>query len=203
MVGGLIMCHGDDAGLRVPPRLAAVQAVVLAVKPEAVEAAARVAGELRAAGVRVRLDDRADIPFGRRAVDWELKGVPVRVELGPRDLAEERATLVRRMPGSKEPVALRGLAEAVRLVLEQDQAALLAAAEQARDKRIVDVESAADVVEAVAGGWARLPWADIGQEGEARLAEHAVSVRCLVRPGGGVPDSEDEPDLVAYCGRAY
>ena len=203
MVGGLIMCHGDDAGLRVPPRLAAVQAVVLAVKAEAVEAAARVAGELRAAGVRVHLDDRADIPFGRRAVDWELKGAPVRVELGPRDLAEERATLVRRIPGSKEPAALRGLAEAVRLVLEQDQVALLAAAEQARDKRIVDVESAADVLEASAGGWARLPWADLGQEGEARLAEQAVSVRCLVRPGGGVPDSEDEPDLLAYCGRAY
>jgi prolyl-tRNA synthetase len=203
MVGGLIMCHGDDAGLRVPPRLAPIEAVVLAVKPEAVEVAARLAGEFRAAGVRVQLDDRADIPFGRRAVDWELKGVPVRVELGPRDLAEERATLVRRIPGRKEPTPLRGLADAVRVALVEDHVALFAAAEQRRDERIVDVKSADEVVGASGGGWARLPWADLGVEGEARLAEQAVSVRCLVRPDGGVPDSEDEPDLLAYCARAY
>ena len=203
MVGGLIMCHGDDAGLRVPPRLAPVEAVVLAVKAEAVEAAARVADELRVAGVRVQLDDRTDIPFGRRAVDWELKGIPVRVELGPRDLAEDRAMLVRRIPGTKEPAALRGLADAVRVALVEDQVALYAAAEQRRDERIVDVKSVEDVVEVTAEGWARLPWADLGLEGEARLAEQAVTVRCLVRPDGTVPDTEDEPGLVAYCGRAY
>jgi prolyl-tRNA synthetase len=203
MVGGLVMCHGDDAGLRVPPRLAPVEAVVLAVKAEAVQAAARVADELRVAGVRVQLDDRTDIPFGRRAVDWELKGVPVRVELGPRDLAEDRATLVRRIPGTKEPAALRGLADAVRVVLVEDQVALYAAAEKRRDERIVDVKSADDVVEVAAAGWARLPWADLGLEGEARLAEQAVTVRCLVRPDGTVPDAEDEPGLLAYCGRAY
>jgi prolyl-tRNA synthetase len=203
MVGGLIMCHGDDAGLRVPPRLAPIEAVVLAVKAEAVEAAGALADELRAAGIRVQLDDRADVPFGRRAVDWELKGVPVRVELGPRDLAEDRATLVRRIPGSKQPVPLRGLVGAVRVALVKDQVALLSAAEQRRDERIVDVKSTDDVVEACVAGWARLPWADLGLDGEARLAEQAVSVRCLVRPDGGVPDSEDEPDLLAYCARAY
>jgi prolyl-tRNA synthetase len=203
LVGGLIMCHGDDAGLRVPPRLAPTQAVVLAVKPEAVEAAGRIADELRADGVRVQLDDRTGIPFGRRAVDWELKGIPVRIELGPRDLAEERVTLVRRIRGTKQPAALRGLADVVRTVLVEDQVALFAAAEQRRDERTVDVKSIDEVVEASAAGWARLPWADLGVEGEARLAEQAVSVRCLARPDGGVPDSEDEPDLIAYCGRAY
>jgi prolyl-tRNA synthetase len=203
MVGGLIMCHGDDAGLRVPPRLAPIEAVVLAVKAEAVDAALALSDELRAAGIRVQLDDRADIPFGRRAVDWELKGVPVRVEIGPRDLAEERATLVRRIPGSKQPVALRSLVDAVRMALVEDQVALLASAEQRRDERIVEVKSTDDVVEACAAGWARLPWAEVGVDGEARLAEQAVSVRCLVRADGGMPDSEDEPDLLAYCARAY
>ena len=203
MVGGLIMCHGDDAGLRVPPRLAPIEAVVLAVKAEAVDAALALSDELRAAGIRVQLDDRADIPFGRRAVDWELKGVPVRVEIGPRDLAEERATLVRRIPGSKQPVALRSLVDAVRMALVEDQVALLASAEQRRDERIVEVKSTDDVVEACGAGWARLPWAEVGVDGEARLAEQAVSVRCLVRADGGMPDSEDEPDLLAYCARAY
>jgi prolyl-tRNA synthetase len=203
LVGGLIMCHGDDAGLRVPPRLAPTEVVVLAVKSEAREAAARVVDDLRVAGVRVQLDDRVEIPFGRRAVDWELKGVPVRVELGPRDLAEDRATLVRRIPGSKEPAALRGLADRVRLALVEDHVALYAEAERWRDERTVDVKSPDEVADACAAGWARLPWADLGVEGEARLAEQAVSVRCLVRPDGGVPESEEEPDLLAYCGRAY
>ncbi|MEU7685405.1 proline--tRNA ligase, partial [Streptomyces spectabilis] len=89
LVGALVMMHGDDDGLCVPPRLAPVQVVVLAVKDdEAVLAKVREVGErLTAAGVRVQVDDRTDTPFGRRAVDWELKGVPVRVEIGPRDVA--------------------------------------------------------------------------------------------------------------------
>src|SRR5262249_52986069 len=125
MVGGLIMVHGDDDGLRVPPRLAPTQVVVLAVNPEAARAARRLAADLRAAGVRAAVDDRPDTRFGRRAVDWELKGVPVRVELGPRDLAEESATLVRRVPGRKAPVPLAALVEAVRVALVEDQVALL------------------------------------------------------------------------------
>ena len=203
MVGGLIMAHGDDAGLRVPPRLAPVQVVVLAVKAEAAEAAGRVADDLRAAGFRVELDDRADVPFGRRAVDWELKGVPARVELGPRDLAEGRATLVRRVPGAKSPVPLGGLVDAVRVAMVEDQVGLYAEAEQRRDERIVDAKTLDEVVEAAAGGWARIPWSEVGQAGEARLVEQAVTVRCLVRPDGAVPDSEDEPELLAYCARAY
>src|SRR5206468_9092461 len=86
LVGALIMGHGDDAGLRLPPVLAPVQAVVLLVRAEdgAGERAAALAAELADAGVRVQLDDRVDAGFGRRAVEWELKGVPVRLEVGPR-----------------------------------------------------------------------------------------------------------------------
>jgi prolyl-tRNA synthetase len=203
MVGGLIMVHGDDDGLRVPPRLAPTQVAVVAIKPEAVEAATLVAADLRAAGLRAVVDDRTDTPFGRRAVDWELKGVPVRVELGPRDLAEEQATLARRVPGTKAPVPLAGLVEAVRIALVEDQVALYADAERRRDARIADVKTADDVLEAAAAGWARIPWGELGEAGEARLAEQAVTVRLLARPDGGVPDSADEPDLLAYCARAY
>ena len=113
MVGGLIMAHGDDDGLRVPPRLAPIQVVVLAVRDEGdvVARCRALADELRAAGVRVQLDTKADVSMGRRATDWELKGVPVRLEVGPRDLAEGVATLVRRITGGEErksPVALDG-----------------------------------------------------------------------------------------------
>jgi prolyl-tRNA synthetase len=203
MVGGLIMGHGDDSGLRVPPRLAPTQVAVVVVKAEATEAAGRLADELRAEGVRVELDDRADVPFGRRVVDWELKGVPFRVEVGPRDLAEDRVTLVRRIPGTKTPTPLAGLVDAVRIALVEDQVALYAEAERRRDERIADVKTLDDAAEAAAGGWARIPWADLGVEGEAKLAERAVTVRCLVRADGSLPETGDEDDVLAYCAKAY
>ena len=114
MMGGLIMAHGDEAGLRLPPRIAPVQVVVLVVKAEdgAGEAAEALAAELRAAGVRVELDARTDVSFGRRAVDWELKGVPLRIEVGPRDLAAGQVTLVRRDTSTKSAEPLDGVAAA-------------------------------------------------------------------------------------------
>ncbi|WP_329301864.1 proline--tRNA ligase [Streptomyces sp. NBC_00659] len=206
MVGGLIMSHGDDSGLRVPPRLAPVQVVVLAIKgDEAVLAKVREIGDrLKAAGVRVQVDDRTDTPFGRRAVDWELKGVPVRVEVGPRDLESGTAMLARRIPGGKEPVALDALAALLPAVLEEDQALLLRQSRERRESRTSDVSTIDAAVEAaVAGGWARIPWADLGEEGEARLAEHAVTVRCLVAEDGSVPGTDDAPGNVAVVARAY
>ena len=205
MIGALVMMHGDDNGLRVPPRLAHVQVVVLAIKgDDAVVAKVRELGEkLKAAGLRVTVDDRTDTPFGRRAIDWELKGVPVRVEIGPRDLEAGTAMLARRIPGGKEPVALDALAELLPKVLEEDQARLLQESRERRTSRTVDVASIAEAAEAAATGWARIPWADLGTEGEAKLAEQGVSVRCLVAEDGSVPDSEDAPGTLAIVARAY
>ena len=113
MVGGLIMAHGDDDGLRVPPRVGARSRSSCsrsATRATSSRAAARSPSELTAAGVRASLDAHADVSFGRRATDWELKGVPVRLELGPRDLADGVVTLVRRVTGGEErkvPVAPR------------------------------------------------------------------------------------------------
>ncbi|MFR9726558.1 proline--tRNA ligase [Streptomyces sp. MS19] len=209
MVGGLIMSHGDDNGLRIPPRLAAVQAVVLAIKddPEVLETVRRLGAALADAGVRVEVDDRTDTPFGRRAVDWELKGVPVRVEVGPRDVAAGTAMLVRRIPGGKEPVALDALPSLLPGLLEEDQALLLRQSRERRESRTSDVRTVEEAVEAAAaGGWARLPWSEVGEEGEKRLAQDAVTVRCLVGADGSVPeavDGEVPPGTLAVVGRSY
>ncbi|MFJ2605814.1 proline--tRNA ligase [Streptomyces sp. NPDC087425] len=206
MVGALVMTHGDDHGLRVPPRLAAVQVVVVAIKDdEAVLARVRELGaRLKAAGIRVQVDDRTDTPFGRRAVDWELKGVPVRVEIGPRDLEHGTAMLVRRIPGGKEPVALESVAALLPGILEADQALLLAQSRERRVSRTSEVSTFEEAVEAAtAGGWARIPWSALGPEGEERLAEHAVTVRCLVGADGAVPTADDAPGNVAVVARAY
>ncbi|WP_329455416.1 proline--tRNA ligase [Streptomyces sp. NBC_01497] len=205
MVGGLIMSHGDDNGLRVPPRLAPVQVVVLAIKEDGavLSAARQLAARLKEAGVRVQVDDRTDTPFGRRAVDWELKGVPVRVEIGPRDVAAGTAMLARRIPGGKEPVALDALPGLLPGLLEEDQAQLLRESRERREARTVDVATIEEAVEASATGWARIPWADLGVEGEAKLAEQGVTVRCLVGEDGSVPQSDDTPGTIALIARAY
>ena len=204
LVGGLIMAHGDDFGLVVPPRLAPVQAVVLCVRdePEVTTAAEVLAAELRSAGVRVELDLRAG-SFGRRVTDWELKGVPVRIEVGPRDLAEGLVTLARRDGVDKAQVPLAGVAPAVSGALEEIQANLLASSIARREERTAEVTTLAEAMEAGTTGFARLAWSAIGPEGEAKLNEKTLSVRCLQRADGSLPDSGDEDGLVAIVARSY
>jgi prolyl-tRNA synthetase len=205
MLGGLIMTHGDDAGLRLPPRLAAVQAVVLLVRDEqgAGEAASRLRDELVAVGVRAELDDRLATSFGRRATDWELKGAPVRVEVGPRDLAGGIVTLVRRDTGEKVPVPVAELPARVVEALDVAQADLLAEATARRDASTAEVATVAEAAEAATTGFARLPWSALADGGEDELAASGVSVRCLQRSDGSLPEHPDEDDLVAVVGRAY
>jgi prolyl-tRNA synthetase len=206
LIGALIMGHGDDHGLRLPPALAPVQVVVVVVKdsPEVIGAARVLVDELRAAGHRVRLDDRTDTSFGRRSVDWELKGVPVRVEIGPRDLAEGNVTVVTRHTREKKTVAVDAAAGLAALVLESAGAALLEEATAARDARTHGVGSLDEAVEAASVGFARLAVSELGPDGEDRLAQHALSVRCLQRPDGSLSEVGDrEEDLMAVVGRSY
>ena len=204
MVGGLIMVHGDDAGLRVPPRVAPTQVVVLAVRDETVEAARQIAADLGAAGLRVSLDDRTDQPFGRRAVNWELKGVPVRIELGPRDLAGNVATVVRRLRDSgKETVGLADLTSTVVAAIDADQTHLLDEATKRQTARTTAVATVDEAMEAAASGWASLPYDVVGEEGEDRLAAAGISVRCLQRPDGTVPIEDNERGLTAFVARSY
>ncbi len=204
LIGGLIMAHGDDAGLRLPPAVAPTQVVVLLVRAEdgAPAAAAALADELRAAGLRVQLDDRVETSFGRRAVDWELKGVPVRLEVGPRDLATGQVTLVRRDSSEKASVPLAGVVHRTRDLLAEVQVALLGEARDFCAARTVDAASVAEAVEASRSGFARVPWGAVGPDGLAAIHGATATVRCLLRPDGGLPD-EESPDLVALVGRAY
>jgi prolyl-tRNA synthetase len=205
MVGGLVMVHGDDKGLVIPPRLASTQVVVLVARDEGgtVEAAEQIVAELQAAGARVRLDAAVATSFGRRSVDWELKGIPVRVVVGPRDLAAGKVTVIRRDTGDEESLPSSAAAARVAELLDAIQASMLAAATARRDERTVEVTSVTDAVEAAKVGFAKVGWHLLRDGGEARLAQDALSVRCLQRADGTLPDSEDEPDLVAYVARSY
>ncbi len=206
MIGGLIMAHGDDRGLRLPPNLAPTQVVVVLVRGEegAGEAAETLVAELQGEGIRVELDAATDVSFGRRVTDWELRGVPVRIEVGPRDLARGQVTLVRRDTESKETVAIDGVADTIPAALTGAQSALIAGALAEREARTGDATTVDEAAELGQDGFARIPWATLlADDGESRLRELGISVRLLCRPDGGLPGTEDDPGTVAVVARAY
>ena len=205
LLGAMIMVHGDDQGLRVPPRLAGIQVVVLIARAgEGVaEAAGRLLSELTRAGVRAHLDDRTDVSTGRRIIDWELKGVPLRLEIGPRDLQQGQAVLARRIPGTKEPIAMSSVAETVPGILQEDQVALFEEAARFRDGVTVDCQDLAEAAEAAKTGFGRIPWSNLGTEGEHELAKAGVSVRCLIREDGERVTDIGAPGVTALVARAY
>jgi prolyl-tRNA synthetase len=205
LVGALIMVHGDDAGLRLPPKVAPKQVVVVLVKEGdgAEEHAPKLAQELTARGLRVELDDSADVSFGRRAVDWELKGVPLRVDVGPRDSANGQAVVVSRARGEKTTLPLGQIADHVASALDADQQFLEDEARALRDGKLTDASSIDEAAELGRDGFARIPWAQLGVEGERKLAESAVSVRCLRHPDGGFDFDPDDDGIEAIVARAY
>jgi len=205
LIGALIMAHGDDNGLRLPPALAPRQVVVVLVRdePDTRAAATALVAELAATGTRVLLDDRTEVSFGRRSVDWELKGVPVRVEIGPRDLAQGQVTLVERIPARKAQVPLAGVVHQIASALLGAQEQLLAEAEAQRAARTVNVQTPADALAATEDGFAVMAWDGLGLQGEAELAGAGVTVRCLLRPDGTRAQAVDETGLDAVVARAY
>ena len=206
MLGGLIMCHGDDFGLVLPPALAPVQAVVVVVKETdgaVTSAASALVDELNADGIRTRLDDNVSQGFGWRATEWDLQGVPIRVEIGPRDVADNAALLYRRDTREKSTVALGSVVDEVRHLAPRIQGEMLTAATARRDAVISDCATLDDAREAAQTGVARVPWASVGDAGEADLAAVGLTVRCLQRGDGSLPESDDDAGALAYIARAY
>ena len=204
LVGGLIMLHGDDDGLVVPPRLAPIQAVVIAVRdePEVNDACERVAASLKEAGVRVQID-RGRGSFGRRVTDWEIKGVPLRVEVGPRDLKEGLVTVVRRDNGTKAPLGLDVVAANALALLGVIQSDMFEGAKARLADATHDVANIAEAIEAAETGFARLDWSKVGESGEAELKVEAITVRCLQRRDGSMPLNDTEDDLVCIVSKSY
>jgi prolyl-tRNA synthetase len=140
MIGGLVMTHGDDAGLRLPPRLAPIQVVIVPIwktdeeRAATIEAARRIADDLGSfrrpdhERIRCHVDDRVGIKPGAKYYHWELRGIPLRLEIGPRDLASGAGLLVRRDTREKRPMAFDALRAELPGVLDAIQGDMLAAA---------------------------------------------------------------------------
>ena len=159
MIGGLIMTHGDDKGLVLPPLLAPYQVVIVPIgrgeqAAQVLPAARELANRMGQAGIRVHVDDRPQLSPGFKFNDWELRGVPIRLELGPRDLAAGTALMAVRLGSEKVPVALDSAPELLRSELTAFQDLLLRRATEFRDQRTVTVDTWDDFAAAVATGWA-------------------------------------------------
>ncbi len=206
MLGGLIMCHGDDFGLVLPPMVAPVQAVVVVVKDtdgEVARTASALVDELTRRGVRARLDDDVDQAFGWRATEWDLQGVPIRIEIGPRDIADNAAVLYRRDTREKTKVTLDTVADEVQRLTRGVQTDMLDAATARRDALISDCTTLDEVRDVARTGIARMPWGSVGVSGEEILAAGGLTVRCLQRDDGTLPDTDDDARAIAYIARAY
>jgi prolyl-tRNA synthetase len=185
MIGGVIMTHGDDKGLVLPPRLAPYQVVIVPITRgeaagEVQEAARDLARRLKAAGIRTYVDDRSHVSVGFTFNDWEMRGVPLRLEIGPRDLAAGTGLLARRLGAEgKTAIGLDGAPETLAAALEDFQALLFRRATEFRQARTVTVSSWQEFIEAVAVGWARaLHCGQSSCEDEIK-AETAATPRCV------------------------
>ncbi len=184
MIGAVIMTHGDDKGLVLPPRIAPYQVVIVPigrgeqaaeVTPAAVALAARLAG----AGIRAHVDDRPQLSPGFKFNEWELRGVPIRLELGPRDLAANSAVMARRLGAGKESIPLDSAPARLADELDAFQDFLLERATAFRDEHTVITDDWAEFARAVATGWAlALHCGTPGCEEEIK-AETTATARCI------------------------
>jgi len=187
-IGAIIMTHGDDQGLILPPRLAPIQAVIVPIfksDPETIavmETVHRVQAELKAAGIRIKVDDRTEVTPGFKFNDWEMRGVPVRIEIGPRDIEKGTVALARRdRPGreGKSFVPQAGLAAAVADLLTDIQKSMLARATVFRDSHTFDPRDYTELTEVVQNGWAYSYWCE-STECEAKVKEDTkATTRCM------------------------
>eukprot|EP00752_Nemacystus_decipiens_P005650 g5113.t1 len=154
-LGVCVMCHGDDQGLVLPPRVAPLQAVIIPIVTKKVkletitEYAGPIVQSLKAAGVRVKFDDRGNYTAGWKYNHWEQKGVPLRLEIGPRDLESKHAVMARRDTGEKIEVPEGDITSTVLDLLEKIQANLLARLTAERDEHLTQVTEWADFVPAL------------------------------------------------------
>ncbi len=182
LIGALVMAHGDQRGLALPPKVAPIQVVIVPVamhKAGVLEKAQELTALLKGAGIRVELDDRDQSP-GWKFNEWEMKGVPLRVEIGPRDIENNVCVVSRRDTFGKDTLSLDGLADEIAKLLDDVQRHMLVKATAFRDSHIVDVANVDELKAAVdSGHFARTMWC--GERAcEDKIKElTAASSRCM------------------------
>ncbi len=195
-IGAIIMVHGDDQGLILPPRVAPIQVVFVPIfktdeeKALVLDAARKASAALVATGIRVRTDERDGLSPGFKFNDWEMRGVPLRIEIGPKDVAKGTVVLARRDKPGKEGksfVPQEGLPAAVATALEEIQKALLERARAFRDSHTIEPKDYEEFKTAVETGFALAFWCG-SADCEAKIKEQTkATMRCIPLEQSGGP----------------
>ena len=201
-IGAIIMTHGDDQGLVLPPRLASIQVVIVPIfrddqeKSQVMPVVQRVRQEL--SSFRLQVDTRTEVTPGFKFNDWELRGVPLRIEIGPKDVQKESVALARRdLPGKagKSFVPQDQLASRVGMLLDEIHVSMFERARKFRDDHIFDPKDYEELKEVVQNGWAFSWWCG-SPDCEARIKEETKATTRnipLEQPGGS--------GRCIYCGQ--
>ncbi|MGE3841802.1 MAG: proline--tRNA ligase [Vicinamibacterales bacterium] len=214
LIGGVIMTHGDDSGLVLPPKVAPYQIVIVPIsrgnwRETVLPVAQNLRNQLVAAGVRVFLDDRDTNTPGWKFAEWEMRGVPLRLEIGPKDIEKSSVVLARRDTREKLPAAMEGLVDRVKSLLDEIQAALLAKARAFREDRTSRADTYDEFKRLMEGrpGFVMAPWC-----GEASCeAQVKADTQATIRnipfnspdPGGHCLTCERAAVAMAWFAKAY
>ena len=198
-IGALIMTHSDDQGLVLPPTVAQEQVVIVPIwqeetREEVLQYSSEIAAELQDAGVRVELDDRDERNPGFKFNEWELKGVPVRLEIGPHEVEDEQVTVVHRPDGETITDDRDGIVDSVQDHLDEVYAKLYATAEENLEENVREAQSRNEILGTIGqhGGYVKAPWCgDEACETEIKEQIHAEIVM--------VPFDEDEEPIGEEC----
>lgn len=197
LIGAVIMAHGDQRGLVLPPKVAPVQAVIIPVaahKGGVIEKCAEIESALRNAGIRVKTDLREMSP-GWKFNEWEMKGVPVRIEIGPRDIEAGHAVVMRRDTLEKSTISLDSLAENIKSLLDVIQKDMLESSRKRRDAKIVHADSLDGILKGVEGqNFVKAGWCGC-RECEDKVKEAASATARVMC------DEEGVPERCAVCGK--
>jgi len=213
VIGGIIMVHGDDQGLVMPPKIAPTQVVIVPIfkteeeKSSVLKTAKEVKAQLDRANLRVTLDEREGFSPGWKFNDWEMRGVPVRVELGPKDVAKQAAMLARRdKPGreGKVSAALADLPATIEKLLAEIQQALFDKALAFRRANTHEAKTYEEFKKAVEGGFAYAYWCGNGECEEKVKEETRATMRCIPLDPGAVMGNggNSGSGTCVYCGKA-
>ena len=197
LIGAIIMAHGDERGLVLPPKVAPVQVVIVPIaahKGGVIEKARELKEMLTNKGVRAVVDER-DMSPGWKFNEWEMKGVPVRVEIGPRDIENNQALIARRDNLEKAPVCLDGFGDTVVALLDTVQKAMYEKSKKNRDARIVDADSLEGILKGVDGkNFVRANWCGC-RECEDKVKEYAQATARVI------DENSTADGVCAICGK--
>ncbi len=208
-IGAVLMAHGDDRGAVFPPAIAPIQVAIVPVpgrddaSTKAVDDAAALAlRELTLAGYRTTVDSRSGLRPGAKFFHWERRGVPLRLEIGPRDVAAGQATAATRHDGQKRPIPLSALQTHVEDLLEEVQSALGDRARAFRESHTQRVDDRAGLEAAVGDGYALARWCEDKSCADEIQTETRATIRCFPfeRRDDGFAPLPDDPGRCAWCG---